>query len=464
MSVPMPPGLRIGSLRRTLISFRAPKPHPDRFCPLSSSSQSSSCSSRSLLSGFIRATLPSRRSLSSSSQVPRRPHTSRMSPTPRLRRVDPCVVSEIVALISGDSDDLESKLRLLNLSPSHALVSETLRVLNDRGVSALRFFGWVLGSYPDFRPNSEAYNLIVLNLGLFDDYSTMHRVFHEISSKGHCLTGKAFSFLAARGADVIKDSVRELVELLSRVGGSCRGSGIFSLIKLLCSMNAFDLAISVMEETARRTSYYNVLIAAKCRNLDFQGARDVFDKMRRFGCDPNTKSYNYLLGSLFKNKRVVEACELLQAMEDLGYLPDSVTFEVILVHACKANRMSFAVKFVDQMLSEGSKPSLATHAAFIKGYFWSGHAEDAYQYVVDMSMKDKCSVNMNFSLLAKLYCVSGRIEEAGRILYEMMGEGLKPNFPVYMRVMKDLHKISRGDLALELKTKFQQFSLRTDGR
>ncbi|XP_064977002.1 pentatricopeptide repeat-containing protein At5g16420, mitochondrial-like [Musa acuminata AAA Group] len=464
MSVPMPPGLRIGSLRRTLISFEAPKPHPDRFCPLSSSSQSSSCSSRSLLSGFIRATLPSRRSLSSSSQVPRRPHTSRMSPTPRLRRVDPCVVSEIVALISGDSDDLESKLRLLNLSPSHALVSETLRVLNDRGVSALRFFGWVLGSYPDFRPNSEAYNLIVLNLGLFDDYSTMHRVFHEISSKGHCLTGKAFSFLAARGADVIKDSVRELVVLLSRVGGSCRGSGIFSLIKLLCSMNAFDLAISVMEETARRTSYYNVLIAAKCRNLDFQGARDVFDKMRRFGCDPNTKSYNYLLGSLFKNKRVVEACELLQAMEDLGYLPDSVTFEVILVHACKANRMSFAIKFVDQMLSEGSKPSLSTHAAFIKGYFWSGHAEDAYQYVVDMSMKDKCSVNMNFSLLAKLYCVSGRIEEAGIILYEMMGEGLKPNFPVYMRVMKDLHKISRGDLALELKTKFQQFSLRTDGR
>ncbi|URE34703.1 PPR repeat [Musa troglodytarum] len=459
----MPAGLRIGSLRRTLISFRAPKPHPDRFCPLASSSQSASCSSRSLLSSFILG-LPSRRSLCSSSQVPRRPHTSRMSPTPRLRRVDPCVVSEIVALISGDSDDLESKLRLLNLSPSHALLSEALRALNDRGVSALRFFGWVLGSYPDFRPNSETYNLIVLNLGLFDDYSTMHRVFDEISSKGHCLTGKAFSFLAARGADVIKDSVRELVELLSRVGGSCRGSGIFSLIKLLCSMNAFDLAISVMEETTRRTSYYNVLIAAKCRNLDFQGARDVFDEMRRFGCDPNTKSYNYLLGSLFKNKRVVEACELLQAMEDLGYLPDSETFEVVLVHACKANRMSFAIKFLDQMLSEGSKPSLATHAAFIKGYFRSGHAEDAYQYVVDMSMKDKCSVNMNFSLLAKLYCVSGRIEEAGRILYEMMGKGLKPNFPVCMRVMKALHKISRGDLASELKTKFLQFSLPTDGR
>ncbi|RWW66250.1 hypothetical protein BHE74_00026417 [Ensete ventricosum] len=364
----MRPGLRIGSLRRTLISFRAPKPHPDRFCPLSSSSQSASCSSRSLLSSFNRAALPSRRSLSSSSRVPRRPHTSRMNRTPRLRRVDPCVVSEIVAWISGGSDDLESKLRLLNRSPSHALVSETLRALNDRGVPAFRFFGWVLGSYPDFRPNSEAYNLIVLNLGLFDDYSTMHRVFDEISSKGHCLTVKALSFLAARGADVIKDSVRELVELLRRVGGSCRGSGIFSLIKLLCSMNAFDLAISVIEETGR-ISYYNVLIAAKCRNLEFQGARDVFDEMRRIGCDPNTKSYNYLLGSLFKNKRVVEACELLQAMEDLGYLPDSATFEVILVHACKANRMSFAIKFVDQMLSEGSKPSLATHAAFIKGYF-----------------------------------------------------------------------------------------------
>ncbi|WOL09757.1 hypothetical protein Cni_G18510 [Canna indica] len=397
------------------------------------------------------------------SPVAGRSNAGRRSRTPRVHGVDPSVVSEIVALISGGSDDLESKLHTLNMSPSHALVSEVLHASNDRRIPAFRFFGWILDSYPNFRPTSDDYNQIICNLGLFDDYETMHRMLDDLSSKRHCLTEKAFSFLSLHTAVGMKSSVRKLAEMLNSVGGSCRGSGIFSLIKLLCSMKSFDIAISLMAE-AGRTSYYNVLIAAKCRSLDFQGARDVFDEMRRIGCDPNTKSYNYLLGSLFKNKRFVEACDMLQKMEDLGYSPDPTTFEIVLIHSCKDNRMNFAIEFLDKMLSEGFKPSIAIHAAFIKGYFWSGRIEDAYQYVVDMSVKDKYSVNMNFSLLASLHCMSGRVEEAGRLLYELMNKGLKPYFPVYMRVLKNLYKSSRGDLASELKTKFLQFDKHADIR
>lgn len=57
---------------------------------------------------------------------------------------------------------------------------------------------------------------------------------------------------------------------------------------MLCVMNSFDGAMFVVEETARTTSYYNVLVAAKYRNGDFQDALDLYDERRRFGCDPNT--------------------------------------------------------------------------------------------------------------------------------------------------------------------------------
>lgn len=79
-----------------------------------------------------------------------------------------------------------------------------------------------------------------------------------------------------------------VTEALNLAIGSCRSSGIYSLIKVLCGMNYFDDADFV---TARRTSYYNVFITAKCRNGDFQGAREVLDEMRRFGSDPNIAEY-----------------------------------------------------------------------------------------------------------------------------------------------------------------------------
>ncbi|EHA8589350.1 pentatricopeptide repeat-containing protein [Cocos nucifera] len=400
-----------------------------------------------------------------SPKKPGAPNTfARSSTTERKPRVhnveiDPNKAIEIVEMIREDASDVESKLNKLNLRLSHALVSEILHVLNDRGISALRFFSWVLNSGQHFKPTAGIHNQIVDNLGRLDDFETMFRMLCKLSSVGHCLNEKAFSFLTGSSIS-LKDSISKIIETLNGVGGSCRVSGIYSLIKVLCAINAFHLAIFVMEETARKTSYYNVLIAAKCQNGDFQGARDLLDEMRRFGCNPNTKSYNYLLGSLFKNKRVVEACELLETMEELGYLPDMVTFEVVIIHACKANRMDFAVELLNQILSKGIKPRMAMHAALIKGYYWSGRMEDTYKYVVDMSVKDRCSSNMNYSLLASLLHASGRVVEAGRVLHEMMKKGLKPNFPVYVRVTKDLHKMSRGDLASELKSIFLKFTLK----
>ncbi|RWR72379.1 pentatricopeptide repeat-containing-like protein [Cinnamomum micranthum f. kanehirae] len=196
-------------------------------------------------------------------------------------------------------------------------------------------------------------------------------------------------------------------------------------------MNSFDGAMFVVEETARTASYYNVLVAAKCRNGDFQDALDLYDERRRFGCDPNTKSYNYLLGSLF------------------------------IVHACRLGSMDFAIEFLYHMMSVGLEPRLTTHAAFIKGYFWSGQVGHAHKYVVDMSSKDKYSANMNYSLLASLFHKSGRVVEARDVLIEMIEKGIKPNFPVYMRVMKDLFKLGKGDLVADLKAKFAKFHSNT---
>ncbi|RWR88729.1 pentatricopeptide repeat-containing-like protein [Cinnamomum micranthum f. kanehirae] len=372
-------------------------------------------------------------------------------------------IEEVIELIKRGDTDMELTLNQVHPNLSIALVCKIIGILNDRCVSALRFLDWVQKTQTDLIPDSGIYNLIIDNTGRMKDYESMFIVLSKLSMKGHCLTEKAFGFLTVCSAagDGIMDSVERVVETLNRVRGSCHSSGIYALIKTLCVMNSFDGAIFVMEETARKTSYYNVLVAAKCRNGDFQDALDLFDEMRRFRCDPNTKSYNYLLGSLCKKGRITEVCELIEAMEKLGYLPDSVTFEIVIVHACRLGSMDFAIEFLYHMMSVGLEPRITTHAAFIKGYFWSGQVGDAHKYVVDMSSEDKYSANMNYSLLASLFHKSGRVVEARDVLIEMIEKGMKPNFPVFMRVMKDLFKLGKGHLVADLKAKFAKFHSNT---
>ncbi|KAK8934981.1 hypothetical protein KSP39_PZI015076 [Platanthera zijinensis] len=376
--------------------------------------------------------------------------------------MEPKKLAEIVQEISSDSKDFDTNLDKLNFMLSPSTVAQILRALNVGGHSAKRFTDWVLNYHSNFNPNSEIYNLIVDNLGRLEDYTSMHNMLNELSNKGHCLTEKAFTFMKFCSPSTMKESVRRVIQVLNSTRGSSRNSGIYSLIKLLCDAKSFDLASLVMEETARKASYYNLLIAAKCRHGDFREAFCVLREMKTYACDPNISSYNYLLGSLFKHKRAVEACDLLQKMEEAGCVPDLITYEVVVTHACKANRMDYAIEVLNLMFSEGLNPRPTTHAAFIKGFFLSGRVENAYDYVIEMSEKDLRSKNLNYSLLASLFRSARRVVEAYDVLREMMQKGLKPNFPVYVRVLKDLHSISRVDLASELKSMFSRFNANSD--
>jgi pentatricopeptide repeat protein len=376
----------------------------------------------------------------------------------------------IVLLVAAGGGSLEADLdRLFPAAISHGLVSSALRALTDRGVSAERFFAWASSVCRGFSPGPRAHNLLVENAGRLGDYGAMSRALALMSERRLPLTDRAFAFLGPSSGSSrsgsMEDAAGAVLGALDGVGGPCRASGVFSLVKALASVGEFDAAVSVIEEeTARKVRYYNVLVAAKCKAGDFVGAREVFDVMRRSGSDPDANTWNYLLGCLLKNGRLAEACGLVEAMERLkcSEIPNSLTYEILTYHACKAGKMDSAMQILDQMFSENLTPRITIHSAFIKGYFDAGRIEDAWQYVNDMSTRDRHSVNRNYSLLAKLLRKSGRTVDAGRVLYQLMEKGLRPDHSAYVKVAKDLHKMGRGDLASELKMMFQRFSVQTD--
>ena len=91
-------------------------------------------------------------------------------------------------------------------------------------------------------------------------------------------------------------------------------------------------------------------------------------------------------------------------------------------------------------------PRITIHSS---GYVYTRRIEDACDYVRAMSTRDSHSTNRNYSLLAKLLHRSGRIVEAGSVLYELMEKGLRPDHSAYVTVSKGLHKMGRGDLSAE---------------
>ncbi|KQK23953.1 pentatricopeptide repeat-containing protein CRP1 homolog, chloroplastic [Brachypodium distachyon] len=369
----------------------------------------------------------------------------------------------IVALVAAGGASLEADLDRLDPALSDAAVSATLRALTERGVPACRFFAW-LSLRGGSSPSARAHNLLVENAGRLGDYPAMARALALLSARRLSLTEQAFAFLdpsrpSSSSRSSVDETARATLRTLDGTGGPCRSSGVFSLVKALASIGEFDAAVSVIEETGRRASYYNVLMAAKCKAGDFRGAREVFDEMKQASCDPNANSWNYLLGCLLKNGRAVEACDLVEAMErsKANDIPNSLTYEILTYHACKAGRMDSARRILDQMFLENLTPRITIHTAFIKGYLYAGRIEEAHEYVGGMCARDRHSANRNYSMLAKLLRKSGRIVEAGNVLYELMEKGLRPDHSAYVRVAKNLHKMGRGDLAAELKSVYQRF-------
>lgn len=142
-------------------------------------------------------------------------------------------------------------------------------------------------------------------------------------------------------------------------------------------------------------------------------------------------------------------------LEQITRKKESVSFEILIVQACRISKMvDLAVDIMDKMLSDGVSPRLTTHAVIIKSFFQSSRFVDAHRYVVVMSIRDRHSANMNYSLLVRLFWKSRRFVEAGQIMKEMMDNGLKPNFTDYVKILKALRP---SMFSLNLKHKFDKF-------
>ncbi|KAL3641486.1 hypothetical protein CASFOL_016454 [Castilleja foliolosa] len=373
----------------------------------------------------------------------------------------PNFVLEIVDILKENGEDLESRLNTMpSKLPVHSIV-EIFEILNTQRISGLRFFEWILVNNPRFRRNANFCSLTINHLGRLDDYETMFVLLKKFTSENICLTYDAFEFLSVSDPtnSSLNENIQRVVDLLNKVGGSCRNSGIHSLIEMFCKLDSFDMAKYVITITESKISYFCILVREKCKNGLIEDAHSIIREMRERHCSPNTTVHNYILGSYWKNGKTDEAFVLLDEMKEFNIPANEITFEILVNFVCSLGNMNDAHKLLDQMSSQGLEPRLTTHARIVKTLFAAEKYEAAHKFVVDS--RYKTSSNMMYSLMANLYREKGDVFSARDVLVEMMEKCLKPNFSVYLKIVKRLRKIGKGNLARDLEIRHSKFLIKS---
>lgn len=368
-------------------------------------------------------------------------------------------VSRTIEIIRRDEDDMEANLNLLSPKLSTECIAEIFQVLNSQKLSGLRFFRWVQVTNPRLFLSSGYCSLIINNCGWIGDYDNLLCLLKEFKVEGICLTKSAFGFLPVvgfRNASKM-DAVRSLVDMLNRVGGSCRSSGICALVNMFCELNWFDMAEQVIEMSEKKTPYYHILIRQRCKRGHIKEVHGIIERMKESNCRPKIQTYNYLLSSLSKVDEIHNIEQMIEEVKETGICPDAITYEILIKSYCRSRKVDFAMKLMDTMINCGLEPRLQTHNILLKEIFKSKEYEAAHNYVVDMSGRHKQFTSVMYCLLADLYLGSEQLVEAQYVIIEMMDKGMKPDSRVYGRILRKLETSSRKDLIEDLQHKYSGF-------
>ncbi|XP_042035562.1 pentatricopeptide repeat-containing protein At1g09900-like isoform X2 [Salvia splendens] len=364
-------------------------------------------------------------------------------------------VLEVVGMIRSNGEDLESRLNMIRHRLNAYSITEIFEFLNSGKVHGLRFFEWIWSNNPKLQKDSRVCSLLIDNLGRLGDSGTMQAWFRKFGCEKICLTYEAFGFLPMlASADAsLKESTNIVLDLLNEVGGSFQCSGVCALIEMFCKFHLFEMAKHVISISGSKQSCSLLFIREMCRSGLIEEAHGIIRGMRQARCAHTTTVYNYLLGSLWKNSKIAEVLQLVDEMKENDIPFDAITFEILINSVCSLGNMDAVHRILDQMVAQGVQPRLSTHACIIKTMFAAERYEAAYKHVVYASAVDKTSSNIMYSLMAKLYLEKGHIMSAQNTLVDMMGKGLRPNFSIYMKVVKQLRRTGRGNLARDLESR-----------
>lgn len=233
------------------------------------------------------------------------------------------------------------------------------------------------------------------------------------------------------------------------------------------AIRAFDDIDNFVEKKADAEDFC-YLLDTLCKYGYVKVAVEVFNqKKRRF--TPDVKMYTVLIYGWCKIGRIKMAEGFLNDMVEQGLEPNVVTYNVLLNGICRRASLHPEERFertirnaenlFDEMHKRGIEPDVTSFSIVLHVYSRAHKPQLSLDKLRLMKEKGICPTVVTYTSVIKCLCSCGWLEDAEKLLNEMVGNGVSPCAATYNCFYKEYRGRNEADSALKLFKKMKEDGL-----
>eukprot|EP01018_Ginkgo_biloba_P037716 Gb_11966 [translate_table: standard] len=354
----------------------------------------------------------------------------------------------------GSSPSLERTLDDLDLTLTYALVKRVLQTFARSEKVAFRFFLWA-AKQSACEPTADAYHMIVQIFRDAHRLNNLLALIMEIRRDGCFITPEGFAVV---------------MNIYGYAGMTGHALETFDRMSILCCKPSAPA--------------YNALVTVLCKALKIQLAKGVFLRMCNFRCVPNSTTYSVLIdaslkcgelkealwfmkkaikrrtfpspetivffvNSMCKGLAAVErASKLLNTLADSGCPLNTSAFNTLIRKYCQFHKAKEALQIYEKMEKLGLYPDNMTYAPLIR--LFADNLEKVTELVQNMTSKGLTHDAHTLHGFIDALCRRRRLEEACKVLDEMLKNNHKPGVDTYTVLIMSLCTVDRAEDAFTL--------------
>lgn len=324
------------------------------------------------------------------------------------------ICSRVCKIIRSElwGDDVEKRLRDLNVTFANDLVKMVLENLALEPAKALIFFRWI-EECGLVKHNEDSYNAMARVLGREDCIDRFWKVVDEMRNFGYAMETETY------------------VKVLGRF---CRRKMIKDAVDL------YDFAMAGSNKPSVSCCTFLMRKLAVNKQLDI----DLFSRVVRIFTESGNVLTDSMVDAVLKSLtsvgRLGECNKVLKVMEEGGYVAGVNLQRKITFRLASAGKKDETAEFIDYLEASNTNLDHKAWGSLIEGCCAAGDLETALAHFENMVEKEGVShAAYAFEWLVYSYCSRKRAADACKLLHKYVSENqLKPWHPTYKELIRKL--------------------------
>ncbi|KAK7262076.1 hypothetical protein RJT34_29636 [Clitoria ternatea] len=376
-------------------------------------------------------------------------------------------------------------LSLDSSNPTHDDVSLVLKDLGDKvleqdavivinNMTNSKVVPFVLEYFQQkIRPTREVilYNVTLKVFRKCRDLDAAEKLFDEMLQRGVKPDNVTFSTIitCARICSLPNKAV-EWFEKMSSFGCEPDDVSYSAMIDAYGKAGNVDMALHLYDRARTEkwrldTVTFSTLIKMYGIAGNYDGCLNVYEEMKVLGVKPNMVIYNTLLDAMGRAKRPWQAKSIHNEMTKNGFSPNWATYASLLRAYGRTRFSEDAFVVYKEMKEKGMEMNTHLYNTLLAMCADLGLTEEAFEIFEDMKSSATCLPDSwTFSSLITIYSCGGKVEEAERMLNEMIESGFQPTIFVLTSLVQCYGKAKRTDDVVKTFNQLLDLGITPDDR